>query len=208
VTGTDTSYIFANITGLLSNQLYHYRVKAVNSSGTFYSADSTFTTYSESWNLQTQWSIINNPNGAWSYGRKWSATTNNFDIMSYKYLNTFWLLGSGLYYPSIQGDPNLWSANNSRGLPCVRWTCPSVGNYNLTASFIGADSRGVQVNVYVTKNESVIYSAQILANNQTVNFSLNDVNLVPSDHLDFLVQWNGSGNSDYNWTLVRAIITR
>jgi len=42
-TGTDTN-INTNISGLLPGTLYHYRIKAVNSLGTTYSQDFTFTT--------------------------------------------------------------------------------------------------------------------------------------------------------------------
>ncbi len=44
VTGTNSTEVSANITGLSAVTTYHYRVKAVNSLGTTYSNDDTFTT--------------------------------------------------------------------------------------------------------------------------------------------------------------------
>jgi len=44
VTGSAVTPVSVGISGLLPNQLYHYRVKGVNSTGTSYGADLTFTT--------------------------------------------------------------------------------------------------------------------------------------------------------------------
>ena len=44
VTGNTASAIAASLSGLAANTLYHYRIKAVNSAGTTYSPDATFTT--------------------------------------------------------------------------------------------------------------------------------------------------------------------
>jgi hypothetical protein len=44
ITGRSSVNVYANVTGLVPNTLYHYRVKATNSFGTTYGADITFTT--------------------------------------------------------------------------------------------------------------------------------------------------------------------
>lgn len=44
VTGTSSTSVTANITGLTNNTLYHYRIKGVNLGGTTYGDDITFTT--------------------------------------------------------------------------------------------------------------------------------------------------------------------
>ncbi len=46
VTGSTSTSVSASLTGLAANTLYHYRVKAVNSVGTTYGSDLTFTTSS------------------------------------------------------------------------------------------------------------------------------------------------------------------
>jgi hypothetical protein len=46
VTGTNSTGVSANVTGLTAVTTYHYRVKAVNKLGTTYSIDNTFTTSS------------------------------------------------------------------------------------------------------------------------------------------------------------------
>jgi len=44
VTGSSNANVSVNLSGLTSNTLYHYRVRATNINGTSYGADSTFTT--------------------------------------------------------------------------------------------------------------------------------------------------------------------
>ncbi len=44
VNGSSSVNVSADISGLSQNTLYHFRVKAANSSGTVYGADSTFMT--------------------------------------------------------------------------------------------------------------------------------------------------------------------
>jgi phosphodiesterase/alkaline phosphatase D-like protein len=44
VTGNSNINVYANINGLTANTLYHFRLKAINSNGTSYGADSTFIT--------------------------------------------------------------------------------------------------------------------------------------------------------------------
>jgi len=48
---TETAQVSAVIEGLTGNTLYHFRIKAVNSVGTSYSADATETTLDTSWSL-------------------------------------------------------------------------------------------------------------------------------------------------------------
>lgn len=207
VSGIAPSSVTANLSGLLSDQNYYYRVKASNFSGTYYSPINSFQTFSSYWNMQTEFSIVNNPNGVWSYGRKWSADTDGFDLMPYIYNNTFWLLGPGIWYPSIQAGVDLWANNNNRGLPCVRWTCPADGVYSLTSTFTGADYNGVDVIVYISKNGVILFSDQIQAFNETVEFSFTNVMFLANEHLDFSIQWNYGVTADHNWTIVSAIIT-
>lgn len=100
--------------------------------------------YSESWDMSADYSWTYNPNGAWSYGRKWSPESGAYDLMTVRWGSTGWYLGNyGHGGPSIQAGPALWAKDNSNGLPVVRWTCPKAGSYDLACTFTGIDSRGV-----------------------------------------------------------------
>jgi len=61
VTGTIGVSVSSDITGLTPNTLYHYRVKATNSAGTSYGADSTFTTL---YNIPNAVQLISPLNGS------------------------------------------------------------------------------------------------------------------------------------------------
>ena len=98
--------------------------------------------HSQTWNAGAQWSTTRNPNGAWSYGRRWSQNGDGFDLCSYMYGGTFWLLCSTCWAPSIQAGPDLWANDNANGYPVVRWTCPRTGTYTIASTFVAADGRG------------------------------------------------------------------
>jgi hypothetical protein len=100
----------------------------------------------------------------------------------------------------------LWAKDNSNGYPVVRWTSPADGGYRLACTFTGADERGVDVLVYVVVDESIRASGHIQAYQDSVVFSLEDLDLQSGDHVDFLIAWNGGVYSEYNWTKVTGTI--
>lgn len=165
--------------------------------------------YSYTWDMSKEYSITNNPNGVWSYGRKWSPEGKEFDLMTVRWGDSGWYLGNwGHGGPSIQSGPNLWAKNNSNGLPVVRWTTPVDGYYNFSCKFTGVDSRGVDVIAYVTLNDSVVFNNHIEGYHGSSNFSLDFLNLQKDDHIDFLIKWNGGVYSEYSWTIVDGVVNK
>jgi len=166
-------------------------------------------TFAATWNMSDEYSITNNPNGVWSYGRKWTPEGSEFDIMTVRWGDSGWYFGNvGHGGPSIQSGPILWAKDNSNGLPVVRWACSLSGFHNLTVTFTGYDSRGVDVAVYITVNDSIIFSDSIETYLDSTKFSLDYFRLNESDHIDFLIRWNGGIDHETSWTLVSAIISR
>ena len=161
---------------------------------------------SQTWNASTQWSTTRNPNGAWSYGRRWSQNGDGFDLCSYMYGGTFWLLCGTCWAPSIQAGPDLWANNNANGYPVVRWTCPRTGTYTLVSSFVAADGRGNNNLVWIVVGGSPIFSGHIQAYPGTAGYT-NTLYLQNGAYIDFVVAWNGGTPADYNWTVVHATIT-
>jgi hypothetical protein len=164
--------------------------------------------YSQHWNATTDYSIINNPAGQWSYGRKWEAISTGFDLFTVRWGSTGWYFGNvGHGGPSIQAVPFpiLWAKNNSNGLPVLRWTSPGVGNYFFQSTFIGRDSRGVNVTVYVTVNNTVVFTDQVEYYLDTAQYS-SILSLNMNDKIDCIVKWNGVITAESSWTSAEVII--
>ena len=92
------------------------------------------------WDISTDYSATANPAGAWSYGRKWTVDATAMDLFTYQWSDTGWNLGNaGNGGPATQAGPILWPKYNGNGLPCIRWTCPKAGQFNIQGRFTGID---------------------------------------------------------------------
>ncbi|MBK8475316.1 MAG: immunoglobulin domain-containing protein [Opitutaceae bacterium] len=160
------------------------------------------------WSITTDYSASQNPIGAWSYGRKWSVDAPAFDLFTVRWGDTGWYLGNyGNGGPSIQGGPVLWAKANGTGYPCVRWTCPKTGYYNIVGKFTGADSRGVDNNVYVVIAGTTAMSARLQGYEQQAPFQHREVSLTLGQEVDFTMAWAGGVYSEYGWTDLDAVIS-
>jgi len=199
-------------TALEASVTYYWKIVAKDGRGDSTSGDVwRFTTapYTNIWNISNEYSITNNPNGVWSYGRKWSADGNSFDVMTVRWGTSGWYFGNvGHGGPSITAGPNLWAKDNSNGLPDVRWTSPLSGTFRLSTTFTGNDSRGVDVIAYIAMNDSIVFSDNVRSYLDSTQYSSSHFWLNQGDHIDFLVKWNGGVYSEYGWTRVNAIINR
>jgi hypothetical protein len=100
------------------------------------------TVFSDTWDAASQYtSTTGNPNGAWSYGRKWSTEGADYNLLTVHWGTNGWYQSGTNGHPSIQMGPNLWSDKNDHGLATVRWTCPKAGYYILSAFFQGVDGQ-------------------------------------------------------------------
>jgi hypothetical protein len=161
------------------------------------------------WDASLQYSITENPSGAWQYGRKWSPEATQFDLMTVQWGDSGWFLGNwGHGGPSIQWGPNMWAKDNSNGLPCVRWTAPEAATYHADGRFMGYDSRGVSVLVFVVRGDSVLMTDSISQNEEVKPFSTGPLELAAGEHLDFLIQFNGGISAETSWVELDAIIEK
>ncbi len=161
-----------------------------------------------SWNILADYSTTNNPNGVWSYDRKWTVGGTAADVMTVPWGTSGWYLGNvGNGGPSIQGGGGEWAKNNGNGYPAIRWTAPTNGVFDVDGSFAGIDDRGMDSLVYVVVNGTIDYSDHITAYQQTKSFQLNSIALSAGAPIDFVVVWNGGVYSEYSWTLAAATIS-
>ena len=174
------------------------------------------------WDITTDYSSVNNPNGVWEYGRKFTVESNAFDLMLFRWDSTGtvpsggigWYMGNwGHGAPGmLDGNgttvgPRLWAKDNSNGMAVVRWTSPQAGSYSVDALFTGADSRGVDNFVYVAVNDSMVFSDRVSFNLDTAGYSVGNISLQAGDHVDFMIAWAGGVNSEYGWTEVEGTIS-
>ena len=164
--------------------------------------------WANSWDLVNDYSGQNNPNGPWSYGRKWTISESDFDLFTAHWGSVQtkgWYLGGSTWSPSIQSNVLVWANDNRYGYPVVRWTAPQSGVYSLAGKFWGADSRGVDSLVYVAINGDVIFNEHVTAYLEEDHFSFESLHVNQGDKIDFIVKWAGNNNShDANWTGISA----
>lgn len=167
------------------------------------------------------YSVVSNPNGDWVYGR-----TNDLAVSTLTTMNVRWAAGWYLgnvghggpsvhdVVPNVQTagvlvwsdtGPFLWAKDNSNGYPVIRWTAPTSGTFSIIGEFEGADSRGVNNQVYVVINGTTAFSDAVTSTGDLAPFSLTNVNLTAGDHVDFLLT-NTGGDTETGWTRVNASI--
>ena len=157
--------------------------------------------HSASWDSGADYSITNNPNGEWSYNRKFAVTGTAADVMTVRWDSTGWYLGNfGHGGPSFYAGPHLWAKNNTNGYPALRWTTPAAGSYNISGAFIGDDNRGVDNFVYVVVNGITAFTGRVTGYLDQESFAFNNLNLNAGDPVDFVLTWAGGVNSELGWT--------
>lgn len=200
---------------ILNSSLAHsgpYTVLVSNALGTANSPTAVITvaymTPGAYWDASDDYSINYNPNGVWSYCRKWSVEGTAADVMTVRWGGSGWYLGNvGHGGPSIQSGPILWAKNNSNGYPAARWRAPKRGIFSVGGRFRGADSRGVDSYVYVVVNGTIVFAGRVQGYQQAVAFALGPMSMDAGALVDFVVVWAGGVYSEYSWTGLDALIT-
>lgn len=169
------------------------------------SDDGSGTTEPVFWNMADDFSGVSNPNGVWSYGRKWIPNGSSFDLFTHQ---TWWFGNSGHGAPNVRAGIAMWAKDNSNGLPVVRWTCPEDGNYKLESTFTGTWEGGVSVITYITINDSIYFSDNITGHLESVNYANDKINLSQNDYIDFLIKFNGGITPESSWVTVKAVLQR
>jgi chitodextrinase len=170
-------------------------------------------TKAQSWDMVTEFSIVNNPSGQWSYGRKWAIGDSTLDVSNQLYGGTMWWFGNyGNGWPALftwGAWVNMWAGNNTNGYPTIRWTCPKSGYYTMTGAFIGYDSRaqGVGNNVYVIVNGATSSTAHLQMYLEKNLISLGRSYYNQNDYIDFLNIWDGIAYYGYGVVGASARIT-
>lgn len=170
------------------------------------------------WNLAADYSVVSNPNGAWTYG--WEpGTSPNGALTQYNtvrsgvqwydsshasgdYTPTVWLNNTGsTSYGVPSGDVSLHPGwDNSFSV--VRWTSPIAGQVSVTGLF-GAGDIG-PMSYYISVGGTTTQSW--LTDSVTENFAFNQVVSV-GETIDFLVGASIGGGNAYGNTPLEVTIS-
>ncbi|MBL9166907.1 MAG: hypothetical protein JNN07_04135 [Verrucomicrobiales bacterium] len=171
----------------------------------------------QTWDATSGYSGVKNPNGVWSFGRKWSVETEAMDLLTRKWGTDGWYMAGTKGSPSIMHlnwstvmpGPFMWNGDNRNGYCTVRWTCPLPGKYTVEGEFYGADSRDMDSHVYLVIDGTLRYSNHVQRAAQAAPFSEAAVDLSPGDPVDFVIVWGGTGDpGTSSVTGLGAVITR
>ncbi|WP_395745379.1 protein kinase domain-containing protein [Prosthecobacter sp.] len=168
------------------------------------------------WDMARDYSSEHNPNGAWSYGSRWSTQGDGFELSPYILNKLFWLPDSRTMSPSIRKGPvvwphdnQLWGTKDRSGIPAIRWTCPEDGRYEIKTLFSGYDSRGVNVILHVIASGRPLFTGEIHRSGEVRPFNTT-LDLKKGSYVDFAVSWDkqaAGANPEFNWTKIQAVIT-
>ena len=182
------------------------------------------------YNAAGDFTLSNNPNGVWSYG--WSVTlgstfhldTNNTTAAYGQNGVDGWLSGlspegipSVLYNtnptqsftaPTIAIQPGQLVLNPNNGNYAVlRWTAPSAGLFNITATFSGVSSApgGDSVDVHILDNGILIFDSTVNGSPSPTTYS-GIQNLAQGATIDFAVGYGSDGSDHEDVTALAATI--
>ena len=236
--GTDvTTVSYAPQGGLLSGSTNRVQLSFSDTSTPAITQTNEFTFVAErvdvkSWSATGDYSLVGNPNGAWSYGSMTRTEDGLPDVSSLTLytdgtangLGTpidFWHTGG--WDPNVTQNPTTNTYSNfgvtwqpgamSLGpgfggvVTAARWTAPNAALYTLTASFAVDQEGGDGSDVYIWLNNTLIFSNTLsTVLGEAMSFATN-LSLASGDHLDFIVGAGADSGPTGNNTALSAVIT-
>jgi hypothetical protein len=162
--------------------------------------------YGATWDVTADFSITNNPNGAWSYGygpvglgsftlftdtgtfgyEFWDISGNPAGEIPLAGKNT----SSTTAFGVAPGEFFLHPYAGDQALAVARWTAPSAGTFPISGSF-GTGNTG-DMSYYIYQNSILLYSSIDDPDNYTFSFS---PSLLAGDTISFAVGPNTAGGT-------------
>lgn len=170
----------------------------------------------QQYNLVTDFSAGNNPNGPWSYGYRNS--TQLFQPFNQAVGNAYGVTGlyafsssalgtepniifnsknTSVTFKTVQMDPLSIQLHPGPNLEkaVVKWTAPTAGLWQVDANFRGNDIGGTSTIVSVLQGRGLLFSQAINGYRASASYS-SAIKLFNGETLDFLVDPNGNYGSD------------
>jgi uncharacterized protein (TIGR02145 family) len=155
IPGVTSNIVTASVSGLTPETVYHYRIKAINSSETFYGQDLTFRTH----NIQTVSDINGNTYNTITIGSKvWMA--ENLKVTKFNDGQSIPLITDGTIWGELADPAYCWYDNDSvtyknnygalynwftvsTGRLCpVGWHVPNIQEWNNLTGYLGQNAGG------------------------------------------------------------------
>jgi hypothetical protein len=176
--------------------------------------------------VATDFSVSNNPNGAWSYG--YSTTLAGPIILNAENGTTtgvdYWRtnINSGVPASSHNSTQNVVTLSTLQLQPGqfafhpgpnnqyekARLTVSTAGEYSVAGIFSGADTRGTTTDVHILLNGASIFDGSVNGFGPTTGPSFSFVvSLGTNDALDFAVGFGSNGNFFFDTTALAAQVT-
>lgn len=163
---------------------------------------------------EQDFSITNNPSGAWRYG--WTGSRgsafNQFTTTTNNGVHEIW------YNPAIEAVSVAHRVSNPAGMlqlhpgiggqyPVLRWIAPASGTFRVFGSFVGNDCNGPQTStdVAVLQNSQTLTSGNVIGCGNTVPYDFN-VTVNSGDTIDFTLGFGVNGWYGYDSTSLSATI--
>ncbi|HXI83710.1 MAG TPA: PEP-CTERM sorting domain-containing protein [Verrucomicrobiae bacterium] len=181
----------------------------------------------QSYNAATDFSAVNNPNGAWSYGYTFGLGTsfllNTSNTAAYApgvplsgWLNSTG--NGGIPYALHNGTAGLVTNNTStvyqpgqlaeqpgasNAYSVIRWTAPFSGTFNIAATFSGLSSAGDSADVHILHDGLSIFNSTV-SPGPTSYSGLQSI--IAGDTIDFAVGNGGNGPNEDTTALSASIV--
>lgn len=183
-------------------------------------------TDSAEYSVVNDYSDTSNPIGMWSYGYQ---VTPNGSFVPYTARNT---VSGGLsrrYREDSTGTPSVIYNNqgSTQSYPTVvhpadllnlhpgpngersvaRWTAPADGRYLVEGRFQGIDTGGTTTDGIIAHNNELVLKTPVTGYNTSRPFSF-EIDVASGGWIDFIVDYGGNANYEYDSTGLAATITR
>jgi len=184
--------------------------------------------FAQTFDVATDFSATNNPNGVWSYGQSESLASplnlynENIKVLTDLDLwdteNSLWNNPNVIHNPTANvitdvGNRITWQPGQLSLHPGfdgvyshARWTSPVAGTIDIAATFVGLDEDGTTVDVHVLHNSSSLFESWIHSYAAPESFS-GTITVGIGDTIDFAVGYGDNYNLLDDTTGLSATIT-
>lgn len=177
--------------------------------------------HAQTYNVATDFSLVSNPNGVWSYGETAALTSS---LLLYTNSNANFLGGLEQWRGNAASNPNLSVFFNATSSPIigvapghlafhpgpmgefstVRWTAPASGKFRITTLFTAIG--GGNTDVHVLRGNTDLFDGTTTTVGTTASYSIPLNNVSAGETIDFKVGYGANGTYFGDTTELSAVV--